>query len=144
MPPTVASYVFEPARFRTNLFRYYRPTDSLDLAIERFRQLVAAGIPIAVGTDSGSPANFHIDAIWWDLETWRKLGVPPERVIQAATAGGAKLLNDPAIGSIQVGARGDLVLLKGKLNQPGFALDRVRMVAKGGKVFVKDGQWVEP
>src|SRR5262245_50681865 len=58
----------------------------------KFRQLYEAGLNVVIGTDCGSPANFQADSIWWELETWRKLGVAPVEVIGAATTRGAAML----------------------------------------------------
>lgn len=110
----------------------------------KFRQLYDAGLNVVIGTDCGSPANFQADSIWWELENWRKLGVAPVEAIGAATMRGAALLRLPDAGAIKVGARADFVLYKGGLARGGFDVRRVRYVAKGGTLFVKDGRWVGP
>ena len=110
----------------------------------KFRQLRRGGVHLVVGTDAGSPTQFHTDAIWWELETWRRLGAPPLEAIEAATTRGAALLADPSIGRIEPGARGDLVLFKGDVRRGPLTLDRVLMVAKDGVVFVSNGAWADP
>jgi imidazolonepropionase-like amidohydrolase len=117
---------------------------SFDSLPVKFRQLVDAGLPVVVGSDCGSPTQFHIDAIWWELETWRRLGVPAADAVRAATARAAALLRAPDVGRLEPGARGDFVLVHGNLADGGLHLGRVRAVAKGGVLFVKDGRWVGP
>jgi imidazolonepropionase-like amidohydrolase len=141
MPPSIAEYVLDKERFRKNLGARRQ---TLSIPTARFQQLRAAGITIAAGTDSGSPANFHADAIWWELDTYRKLGAPPNEAIAIATVNGSKLLRDPDIGTIRVGARGDLVLYHGRVDSGAFDVKRVLMVAKGGKLFVRNGRWIGP
>jgi imidazolonepropionase-like amidohydrolase len=111
---------------------------------DKFRQLRAAGLNIAIGTDCGSWANFHADAIWWELETWRRLGVAPGDIVRAATTTGAALLGRTDVGRLDVGARGDLMLYRGRIDSGPFAIDRVRTVAKGGVLYVDEGRWVGP
>lgn len=109
---------------------------------EKFRQLRASGLSVVIGTDCGSEANFQSDALWWELETWRRLGVPRHEIIRAATTLPAKLLRDPSIGHLGAGARGDFVLYRGRIDDGAFTLERVRAVAKGGVLFVVDGKWI--
>jgi imidazolonepropionase-like amidohydrolase len=110
----------------------------------KFRQLYDAGLNVVIGTDCGSPANFQADAIWWEMETWRKLGVTPIEVIGAATTRGAALLRMSDAGALKVGARADFVLYQGSVTSGSFDVRRVRYVAKGGTLFVKEGRWVGP
>jgi imidazolonepropionase-like amidohydrolase len=110
----------------------------------KFRQLYDAGLNVVIGTDCGSPANFQADSIWGELETWRKLGVAPLEVLGAATTRGAALLRMPDAGAIKVGARADFVLYQGSVTSGRFDVQRVRYVAKGGALFVKEGRWVGP
>ena len=84
------------------------------------------------------------DAIWWELETWRQLGVPVPEILRAATLTGASLLRRKDLGRLEPGARGDLLLYRGKIEDGPLGVERVRLVAKGGVVFVDEGRSVEP
>jgi imidazolonepropionase-like amidohydrolase len=106
----------------------------------KFRQLWAAGLEMIVGTDCGSTAQLHHDAVWWELETWRSLGVPALAALQAATVRAASVLGEPRIGRVAPGMRADLVLYRGDPRQGRLAADRVRMVVKGGVVFERSGR----
>lgn len=73
----------------------------------KFRQLIDAKLKVVTGTDCGSPAHIQADAIWWELETWRQLGVPLTDIVRAATRLPAELLQDERAGHLGVGAYGD-------------------------------------
>jgi imidazolonepropionase-like amidohydrolase len=109
----------------------------------KFRQLRAAGLTLLLGTDSGSPGQFHSDAIWHEMRAWRDLGVPVDRIIEAGTVLPSRMLGRSDIGQIREGGRADLVIYS---SDPRKTLDvgDVRDVIKGGVVFVRNGRWVGP
>jgi len=110
----------------------------------KFAQLLATGAPIATGTDVGSAGHFHAGAIWWELEAWRAFGARPRDALVAATVTAANVLRDQRAGKLEVGAHADFVLYSGDVEKGTFELERVRAVAKGGVLFVRDGKWVGP
>lgn len=113
MAPSVAAYVMEKEQFVKYMAgREKHITEAFPNRRGKFQQLRKAGVRMPVGTDCGSAANFHIDAIWWELETRRQLGVPVNEILTAATAHGAALLSAPDAGHLRIGARGDLLLYK--------------------------------
>ena len=107
------------------------------------RQLRATGTPLSIASDTGSPLHFQGDAIWWELEAWRRLGVPHRAVLMAATAGGARVLRGMDVGRLEPGAIADFVLYRGHAERGGFEARRVRAVGKAGVLHVRDGQWIE-
>jgi imidazolonepropionase-like amidohydrolase len=110
----------------------------------KFQQLQRAGLQVVTGTDCGSPVHVQSDSIWWELETWRRLGIPPGDILRAATALPAKLLGDVRAGHLGRGAHGDFVLLRGRFDEGPLSVDRVRAVARGGELFVDEGRWIGP
>lgn len=110
----------------------------------KLAQLRNARVLVAMGTDVGSPVHFHSGGIWWELETWRVLGALPGEALRAATETGARVLREPRWGHLGVGANADFVLYRGRIDQGGFDAGRVLAVAKGGVLFVADGEWVGP
>jgi len=110
----------------------------------KFRQLLATGVPIAMGTDVGSADHFQAGGIWWELEAWRAFGAAPHNALTAATTSAARVLRDERAGALKQGAHADFVLYSGDVEKGRFALERVRAVARGGVLFVKDGIWVGP
>ncbi len=111
---------------------------------EKFNQLRALGVSMAVGSDAGSPLQFQSGAIWWELEAWRAMGVPHRDVLIAATEGGARVLGLTDIGRLAVGSRADFVLYRGNVEEGPFELSRVVAVAKDGVVYVAGGTWTGP
>jgi imidazolonepropionase-like amidohydrolase len=75
----------------------------------KFQQVLASGIPMAMGTDVGSPGHFHRNAIWWEINSWVQLGASVDAAV-IANINGAHLLNGKDSGELRVGARGDFVL----------------------------------
>lgn len=148
-PPDPLWFSFMPDAVAAEIRSRYpqwiaKPSDSdahIEVINRRFQDLVKAGVPMAIGTDCGSPANFQVDAIWWELETRRKLGMSAAAAIQSATENGARLLRLPDAGHLRPGARADFILYRGNLDEGRMEVRRVRMVGKGGVLFVDQGEW---
>lgn len=109
----------------------------------KFEQLRATGLPLAAGTDAGSPGHFHRDSIWWELNAWLRHGASVDEALTAVTVNGAKVLADQRIGHLRPGARGDFLLYDGPLRGE-LSAQRVSAVAKSGVLYVNDAQWVGP
>ncbi|MDZ5812300.1 amidohydrolase family protein [Halorubrum sp. AD140] len=77
--------------------------DAWDHALE-------AGVPIAMGTDAGTPFNFFGD-IPRELASMVEYGLSPEAALEAATVNAADLLGLDDVGRVAEGYRADLVLL---------------------------------
>ena len=99
---------------------------------------------MVVGSDSGSLGHFHHDAIWTEMSAWRSFGVSSADTIAGATSAPAKMLERNDIGSLDVGARSDIVLFASDLEDIGFDRESVNAVIKGGVIFVADGEWRGP
>lgn len=78
---------------------------------ESFEHALDAGVPIAMGTDAGTPFNFHADAPE-ELELLVEHGLTPEHALEAATVNAADLLGvGDEVGVVADGYRADLVVL---------------------------------
>ena len=88
--------------------------------------------------------TFGGHAIWWEVETRRKLGLTATQAFESATVAGGRLLGLEDIGHLRPGARGDFVLLRGDAREGPLDVRRIRTVAKGGVLFVDEGAWIEP
>jgi imidazolonepropionase-like amidohydrolase len=78
---------------------------------DSFRRAVAAGVRIAMGTDSGVTAHGQNLR---ELPLMAEGGMKPEDVLVATTASAAELLGvDGELGTIEPGKRADLVLVDG-------------------------------
>ena len=75
----------------------------IDAHVESFKRAYAAGVKIAVGTDAGTPYNFH-DKTAYELELMVKYGVAPMEAITFATHNSAEcLVIEADHGTIDVG-----------------------------------------
>ncbi|MFC4449970.1 amidohydrolase family protein [Halorussus aquaticus] len=78
---------------------------------EAFEHALDAGVPIAMGTDAGTPFNYHAD-IPEELELMVEHGLSEEAALEAATVNAADLLGlDDAVGRVAEGTCADLVVL---------------------------------
>jgi imidazolonepropionase-like amidohydrolase len=98
----------------------------------KLRQLRGVGHPVALGSDAGSPMHFQANAIWWEMEAWRAAGVSHRDVLVAATSNGARVLRLTDIGHLRPGARADVVLYRGDVQQGPFDVERVVAVGRAG------------
>lgn len=77
------------------------------------RQCYEAGIPIAVGCDSGIPFVPFGEAVHDEMVCLAEAGIPPLEILTMATSGNAKLLKmDDRIGTIEPGKDADMVILR--------------------------------
>jgi imidazolonepropionase-like amidohydrolase len=110
-----------------------REREMLDLKIEDFKKQVAAGVPMAVGSDVG-PFPHGTQAREFVLMT--KFGMSPAAVLQADLVNGAKLLGwDGQIGLIESGYLADVIAVPGDPLQDIGVLQNVGFVMKGGVVY---------
>jgi imidazolonepropionase-like amidohydrolase len=79
---------------------------------ESFRYALRAGVPVAMGSDAGTPGNPHGEN-WREIAHMVDQGMAPEAALQAATIMGASLLGLADVGVIAAGMRADLVLVGG-------------------------------
>lgn len=93
-----------------------------------FKKAHRRGVRIAMGTDAGTPFNYHGDNAQ-ELERMVALGMSPMEAILSATASAAALLGlDEQIGTIQPGKQADLVIVEGNpLKRIGLLRDRTRL-----------------
>jgi imidazolonepropionase-like amidohydrolase len=103
--------------------------------LDSVRRAVAAGVPVALGTDAGVHPHGRNLA---ELARLVEVGLDPLSAIRAGTLGGAELLGlDQYLGSVEAGKQGDLVVTSvdpllaiGELADPGT----VRLVLQSGRV----------
>src|SRR5579863_9146209 len=112
-----------------------RQRQMLDLKVQEFKKQVAAGVPMAAGSDVG-PFPHGTQAREFVLMV--KYGMSPLAVLQADLLNGAKLLGwDGQIGVLEPGYLADIVAVAGDPLQDIGALQNVGFVMKGGVVFKK-------
>jgi imidazolonepropionase-like amidohydrolase len=107
-----------------------------EAAQEAFRRSIRAGVPIACGTDAGTPFNPHGNT---PVEVVRMVewGLSPLRALRAATSSAAELLRLPGVGTIREGAAADLCLYRGDPVQDIGAILTPVLVMKAGEVVAR-------
>ncbi len=109
--------------------------EMLDAKVQDFRHQVAAGVPMAVGSDVG-PFPHGTQAREFMLLV--KYGMSPVAVMQADLLHGAKLLGwDGQIGALEPGYFADVVAVSGDPLEDISVLGNVSFVMKGGVVYKK-------
>jgi len=101
-----------------------------------FKAAHQSGIAIAMGTDAGTPFNYHGDNAQ-ELERMVAFGMTPMEAIVASTATAARLIGiQDSVGTLTKGREADLVILKGNpLRRIGILRNRDKIVGvmKAGK-----------
>ena len=98
-----------------------------------FRRQLAAGVPMAVGSDVG-PFPHGTQA--HELELMVQYGMPAVDVLKADLLNGAKLLGwEREIGELAMGAYADIIAVKGDPTRDIAATTRVQFVMKNGVVY---------
>ncbi|MGE5113844.1 MAG: amidohydrolase family protein [Acidobacteriaceae bacterium] len=112
-----------------------RLRDMQALHASEFKKQLAAGVPMAVGSDVG-PFPHGTQAREFELMV--QYGMAPVAVLQADLLNGAKLLGwEGQIGELKPGYFADVVAVPGDPTKDISVLKRVSFVMKGGTVFKK-------
>lgn len=108
---------------------------------ETFAMARALGVPIAAGSDTGSPGMPH-PALFDELDEMAAQGMPPLEVIRAATQANARALGmEDRLGTVEPGKLADLLIVE---RNPAEAIAAVKApwgVMQGGR-FVRRGSVV--
>ena len=107
----------------------------LELHALDFRKQLAAGVPIAMGSDVG-PFPHGTQAREFVLMV--KYGLKPLAALQAGTLNGAKLLGwEKSIGALKPGYLADVIAVDGNPLEDIAALEKVTFVMKNGVTYKK-------
>ncbi len=110
-----------------------RERDTLELHAREFKKQLAAGVPMAVGSDVG-PFPHGTQAREFELMV--QYGMTPVATLQADLLHGAKLLGwEGQIGELKPGYFADVIAVPGDPTQDISVLKRVSFVMKGGVVY---------
>jgi imidazolonepropionase-like amidohydrolase len=100
---------------------------------ENFQRAARAGVKIAFGTDAGVYPHGWNAKQFAHMVRW---GLTPMQAIQAATVNAADLLGwRDRVGTVGPGLLADLVAVDGDPLQDVTALEQIRFVMKGGRVY---------
>jgi len=124
---------------------YFQRTDREMLFRERgIKQFIESGAVMGMGTDSGTPMNFHSEALWREIKVHVDMGMTPQRAIAAATRVNAQIIGKAReLGTIEPGKLADIIVVKGNPLFDIMALSNVETIVKDGTVF-KGGAVSEP
>jgi imidazolonepropionase-like amidohydrolase len=112
-----------------------RERQMLEVKVKDFGKQVAAGVPMAVGSDVG-PFPHGTQAR--ELVLMVKYGMSPLAALRADLLNGAKLLGwDGQIGALEAGYLADIVAVSGDPLQDISAVQNVSFVMKGGMIYKK-------
>jgi imidazolonepropionase-like amidohydrolase len=110
----------------------------LDFHAQEFRKQLAAGVPMAVGSDVG-PFPHGTQAR--ELVLMVKYGMTPLATLQADLLNGAKLLGwQDQIGALNPGYLADIIAVPGNPLADISVLQKVTFVMKGGTVYRRDSK----
>ncbi len=135
-PPAVYAEVQDSLK-NWRALGYFGRTDREMIFRERgVKQFTESGTVLGMGTDSGTPMNFHTEALWREAKVHVDMGMPPIKVISALTRVGANVLGKQRdLGTIEPGKLADIIVVKGNPLFDITALAHVETVVKGGRVY---------
>ena len=103
------------------------------------RQFIDAGAVIGVGTDGGSPMNFHTESMWREMGALVDSGMTPIAVISAATKTNGEILGTIGLlsgkrdrGTIEAGMLADVIIVDGDPRMSMSILNKPDLVIKDG------------
>jgi imidazolonepropionase-like amidohydrolase len=101
-----------------------------------FAKAAAAGVRIAMGTDSGvGPHGNNLD----ELVLMAEGGMSPSQVLVAATSSASELMGlEDQLGTVEPGKRADLVVVNGNPYDLGHLRSNIRRVYKDGQLVVSN------
>jgi imidazolonepropionase-like amidohydrolase/ABC-type multidrug transport system permease subunit len=109
-------------------------TKALEQGRDNLLRAWKAGVPLAMGTDSGNPLVFPGPSMDHELQLWIQAGIPAAVALQAATGNGARLLRAAdRIGAIRPGMDANLLLVDGNPLQDITATERISLVVFKGE-----------
>ena len=121
---------------------YFSRTDrEMMFRVNGVKQFTDSGTVLGMGTDSGTPMNFHTEALWREAKVHVDMGMPAIKVISALTRVGATILGQQRdIGTVEPGKLADILVVNGTPLYDITALGHVETVVKGGRVMKTRGQ----
>ncbi|MCG8466695.1 MAG: amidohydrolase family protein [Gemmatimonadetes bacterium] len=103
------------------------------------RQFIDADALMAMGTDTGSPLNFHAESAWREVSALVDMGMTEIEAISSATKVSAQVLGLREVGTIEPGKLADIIVVDGNplfdINVLGYVTD----VIKDGIIYKRDG-----
>ncbi len=111
-----------------------RVADGEATAAANLAKVVAAGIPVAMGTDAGNPLTLHGPSVHAELEAMQAAGMSPMQVLVAATSNGARALGRDDLGTVEAGKAADLLVLTEDPTADAAAFRSITHVIRAGEL----------
>lgn len=135
LPADIYDDVRESLNFFSRLNYFSGAKESNRHHPAKVRQLYESGVRIVVGTDSGTPMNFHYESTWQEMDLLVRYGIPPMKVISMATRYPALLYGMyDDLGTIEPGKLADVIVVNGNPLRDMGALQQNNVI-----YVVKDG-----
>ena len=101
---------------------------------DNLKRVLAAGIPIAMGTDAGNPLTLHGVSVYAEMEAMEAAGMSPTQVLVAATRTAALAMGNAGrdLGTVEAGKAADLVVVGADPTADIAAMRKVRLVIRAG------------
>jgi imidazolonepropionase-like amidohydrolase len=127
-----------PDNLRAPAARLDRITATVARSAHNLATLVAAGIPVAMGTDAGNPGTAHGPSVYAEMEAMQAAGMTARAVYAAATMGSARAMGrDQELGSLERNKLADAVVFDADPTVDIANARRVRLVIRGGAVYTR-------
>lgn len=103
---------------------------------ENIKKLLAAGVPVATGTDAGNIGTMHASSYFAELQAMQDAGMSLWELLEASTINGARAIGREAeFGSLRPGKRADLLILNADPLTSLNHWQQIYRVVAGGVVF---------
>lgn len=107
-----------------------------DAHVESVKKAYEKGIPIALGTDAGTPFNYHNNTAY-EMELLARLDISNIDILKMATINSARCVGvEKDYGSIEVGKQADLVCLEENPLDDISNVRKIDNVIQSGKIVV--------
>lgn len=107
-----------------------------DAHVESVKKAYEKGISIALGTDAGTPFNYHNNTAY-EMELLARLNIPNMDILKMATINSARCVGvEKDYGSIEVGKQADLVCLNENPLENISNVRKINRVIQSGKIVV--------
>jgi len=112
--------------------------DQFPKVIQNLQKLHRKGATVGIGTDIGGSYSGFFGRYLDELKHYQAAGISNFEILRMATAVNARILNlEDKIGTVEKGRWADLIVVEGNPLDDLRALEKVRMVMKGG-VLIKN------
>lgn len=107
-----------------------------DAHVKSVKKAYEKGIPIALGTDAGTPFNYHNNTAY-EMELLARLDISNMDILKMATINSARCVGvEKDYGSIEVGKQADLVCLNENPLENISNVRKINRVIQSGKIVV--------